>query len=321
MLAFGEVQTGLLQNSTALSRRATEKLIASAVDERVRTVERPIGRTSSSDQLEGVDCMLPTVSGRQTRGVGTVLARVAIVGGHAVQGSACVQVVPAGNPTRLPWSHYLNQPGQLEAIGKLDLKDVALGVVNGTSTPKSLELGAITTRMVDTVQRAQLIDHAPPLRASRTRLRWTAQLDQALDEPEGTFTLISEELRTIELRMPVTDLRSVEVLCEDLALHDWLLTTVLSVVEAALTHDHSRAERVSRLQPLLEHLLHLWMPAAHVPDQLLPVWAALDQRPGLTRQWQSVVARIRDQITVETLDRLQAVDVRRPSGRIPPPAG
>ncbi|MBG0559951.1 SCO2521 family protein [Actinoplanes aureus] len=320
MLAFGEVQTGLLQNSAALSRRGTEQLVATAVDERIQTVERPIGRTCSQDQQEGVDCLLPAVSGRHTRGIGTVLARVVVVGGHVIQGSAYAQVAPARNTVRLPWSHYLASPGQLEAIGKLDSKDVALGVLSGARTAKTLELSAITTRMVDTVQRSRLVDHAPPLRTSRLRLRWTAVLDKSLSEPDGVFTLVSDELRTMELRVPTADLTAVVALCEDLALHDWLLTTVLSVLDATLAHDRSRTDRVSRLQPLLEHLLHLWMPAAHVPEQLLPVWEALDQRPGFTRQWEAAVARIRDQITVETLDLLQAADGRRPTRPVSPPA-
>ncbi|WP_328461305.1 SCO2521 family protein [Actinoplanes sp. NBC_00393] len=310
MLAFGEVQTGLLQNSAALSRRGTEQLIATAVDERIRTVERPIGHTSAQARQEGVDCLLPAVSGRQTRGVGTVLTRVAVVGGHVIQGSAYAQVAPARNTVRLPWSHYLANPGQLEAIGKLDSKDVALGVLSGVRTGKTLELGAFTTRVVDLVQRSRFVDHAPPLRTPRVRLRWTAVLDKSLDEPDSIFTLVSDELRTIELRVPTPDLKAVVALCEDLALHDWLLTTVLSVLDATLAHDQSRAERVIRLQPLLEHLLHLWMPGAHVPEQLLPVWTALDQRPGFTRQWEAAVARIRDQVTVETLDLLQAADGR-----------
>ncbi|BCY14390.1 SCO2521 family protein [Actinoplanes sp. L3-i22] len=312
MLAFGEVQTGLLQNSAALSRRSTEQLIATAVDDRIRSMERPLAQTSSPDLLEGVDCLLPTVSGRQTRGIGTVASHVNVVAGHVAQGSARARITAVRNTVRQPWSHYLASPGCLEAIGKLDPADVARGVLAGGRRANTLELSAIAARMLDTVQRSRDIDHAPPLRAPRVRLRWTARMDKSVTEATGAFTLASEDLRTLDLTLPEMPLSGVVALCEDLALHDWLLTTVLSVLDATLAHDHSRGERVTRLQPLLEHLLHLWMPAAHVPDQLLPIWEALDEQPGFTRQWDAAVARVRDQITVGTLDLLkQAGEPRR----------
>ncbi|MBW6438003.1 hypothetical protein KZ829_30155 [Actinoplanes hulinensis] len=305
MLAFGEVQTGLLQNSVALPRRATEHLLSNEADERVRSVERPIARSVSPDRLEGVDCRLPTTSGRQTRAIGTVVSRAVVVAGHVAQGSAYARVAPARTTIRLPWSHYLASPGHLEAIGKLDRSDLEQGVLTGARTAETLELSAIAARMLDTVQRSRVIDHAPPLRTPRVRLRWTALLDRSVERPGGTFTLVSEDVRSLQLRVPTTDLGAVVALCEDLAVHDWLLTTVLSVLDATLAHDHSRAERVSRLQPLLEHLPHLWMPGAHVPEELLQIWSALDQRPGFTRQWDGAMARVRDQITIGALDLLQ----------------
>ncbi|GAA1606165.1 SCO2521 family protein [Actinoplanes couchii] len=316
MLAFGEVQTGLLQNSVALSRRATEQLLADAADDRVRSVTRPIARSVSPDRLEGVDCRLPTISGRTTRGVGTVVAHTIVVSGHVAQGSAHALVSPARTTLRLPWSHYLASPGHLEAIGKLDPKDVELGVLSGAQPADTLELNAIAARMVDAVQRSRLVDHAPPLRTPRVRLRWTALLDADLKDPGGTFTLISDEVRTIQLRVRTEDLAAVVTLCEDLALHDWLLTTVLSVLDATLAHDHSRSDRMNRLQPLLEHLPHLWMPGGHVIDELSSVWADLDRRPGFTRQWESAMARVRDQITIGALDLLQAAG----NPRVSPPA-
>jgi hypothetical protein len=43
------------------------------------------------------------------------------------------------------------------------------------------------------------------------------------------------------------------------------------------------------------------MPSARVDDLLSPFWESLDRRPGFTRQWQSLVDRVRDQLAVHTL--------------------
>src|SRR5690349_15857270 len=72
VLTFGEIHTGLLQNSTALSGDRVSALLDLVVGERVRRFERPIAHTVSPDRLTGVDCGLPASSGRSTRGIGTV---------------------------------------------------------------------------------------------------------------------------------------------------------------------------------------------------------------------------------------------------------
>ena len=88
MLAFGEVQTGLLQNSTAVPASRAAELVDLVLGEPVRRFERPMAYAVSPDRPEGVDCRLPTASGARVHAVGTLLTHAAVVGGHILQGSA-----------------------------------------------------------------------------------------------------------------------------------------------------------------------------------------------------------------------------------------
>jgi hypothetical protein len=94
--------------------------------------------------------------------------------------------------------------------------------------------------------------------------------------------------------------------CEDFALHDWLLTTLGQVLEQA-SRTKVAEESIDILRPAIERLLHLWMPGAHVDPVMLTLWDTLQQRPGFDRQWNSQVTRIRDQISLQTLQALQYV--------------
>ena len=310
MLAFGEVQTGLLQNSRAVTGLRAAEVVNLVNGEQVRRLERPIAYAVSPDRPDGVDCRLPTGSGAHVRAIGTLITHAALVGGHVLQGSAYGYVEPGTADRRLPWPHYLTRPGRLEWIGKARADDIGAGLLSGARDSAVLDLPAITGRILDEVQRSPLLDHNPPLRAPRLRLRWTAKIGG--ERLAAVFAVRSEELRTFEISLPSTDVRhpgqdlpAVVALCEDLALHDWLLTTLTTIVERALTGNRRRRERVGGLQPAVEHLLHLWMPAARLGPELLPVWSDLEARPGFTRQWETLVRRIRDQLAMSTLALLE----------------
>ncbi|WP_148086343.1 SCO2521 family protein [Micromonospora sp. HM5-17] len=307
MLTLGEVHTGLLQNSTALSLDHTTQLLDLLVGQRVRRSERPIAYAVSPDQLTGVDCRLPTASGRVTRGVGTVVSHAAVTGGHVVQGSTYTRLDRAASNRRLIWSHYLSRPGRVETIGKVDFSDVAQGFLSPAPQPQTLNLGAVSARLMDVVQSSPRLDRRPPFRTKRTRLRWAIRpAPDATAEPRGTFRVESDTLRTLELTAPHDDVSALVELCEDLALHDWLLTTLLSLMEFSLTGPGTRAQKIDRLRPAIDCLLHLWMPAARLDESVLPVWRDLEHRPGFTRQWQTSVTRIRDQVTLSTIALLEA---------------
>jgi hypothetical protein len=272
--------------------------------ETVLRSQRPTAYAVSPDILTGVDCRLPSNSGKQVRGAGTVVSRAIVTGGRILQGSSYTNITGSRENRRLPWSHYLSHPGQIEAVGKVDWPDVQSGFVTGKAWPNSLNIAAVSARVMDTVQQSTQLDRRPPFRAQRTFLRWVVQ---AANETKGTFTVRSDTLRTLELRVGPGDIRDAIGLCEDLALHDWLLSTLVDLLELTLTSPRPVTEKITRLRPAIEHLLHLWMPGARVSDEVLPVWQDIERRPGFTRQWEASVNWIRDQIAIGTMALLQTV--------------
>ncbi|HKT05675.1 MAG TPA: SCO2521 family protein [Rugosimonospora sp.] len=303
MLALGEVHTGLLQNSASLSKIDAAGLLDLVMGERVRASERPIDYVASPERLFGVDCTLATASRSHVRGVGTVATRTTMTGGHVVQGSAYAWLRPSATTHRLAWSHYLGRPGVVETIGRAEPVDLAAGFVQPDTADRVLDLGAICARSLDDVQRSPALDRRIALRTTRTRLRWA--VTGAAGEPEADagvrFTVESPTLRTLRIEVAAGAAPAVVALCEDLALHDWLLTTLLAMIDRNLTYGAVGPRSVQRLRPAIDHLLHLWMPAARVEATLLPVWESVERRPGFTRQWQACVSRIRDQVTVSAL--------------------
>jgi hypothetical protein len=170
------------------------------------------------------------------------------------------------------------------------------------------------------------------MRARRTRLRFAATWTTGGTEPEGTprdgtrsggpapggqrapiftkFVIEDGSLRTVHLRLATGSPAAVVTLCEDLALHDWLLTTVLSVLEGGDINSRPESVAVLRLRPVIGHLLPLWMPGARVEESLLSVWDAVERRPGFSRQWESLVAHIRDQMTLAVVTLLNVGTLR-----------
>lgn len=301
VLTMGEVHTGLLQHSIAVSADFAARLLAPAQGMKVRRADRPIAFAMSPDHVTGVDCELPS-TGAKPRGVGTVVSRIALTGGHAVQSSAYVRVARSHSSQRMPWSHYMAQPGVVETLGKVDGNRLIGGFFDRRSTDERLDLGAIATRTMDAVQISSQLDHRPVLKSSRTRLRWVAVIGDSARSI--SFTVHDELFRTVRLRVAQLDVEDVATLCEDLALHDWLLTTLVSQVGRARIGTTPRSAVVGRLQPTIDHLIHLWMPVARVDSTLVDLWQSLDRHLGLTRQWQATVDRVRDQLSLATVEVL-----------------
>lgn len=300
MLTLGEVATGLLQNSTSIPQADCARLLTLVRGERVRNSTRPIAYTVSPDLLTGVDCRLAAGSGARVRGVGTVVSRAAITGGHVLQGSTFVRIDRSQADRRLPWSHYLSRPGVVEVIGKAAPGDLATGFTAPKLSSATLDLGAISDRLMDTIQ--EYGDRKPPFRMMRTRLRWCVVHTEETMQVE--YSVENDTLRTASLTVPAGDVATVATLCEDLALHDWLLTTLLDMVERS--RGGSRAHLLDRLRPAIEYLLHLWMPAARVDQSVLPLWDSLERRPGFSKQWRVLENRIRDQVAIGTVTLLSA---------------
>ncbi len=308
MLTVGEVHTGLLQNSTSLAQLLSAQALALVPGTRVRCSERPIAHAVSPELLTGIDCRLATSSGARVRGIGTAVSRAAITGGHVLQGSAYAQIVKSEADRRLPWSHYLSRPGVVETVGKTDRVDLAGGFLTASPAPVSLDLGAISGRVMDMVQRSSELDRSPPFKMARTRMRCVIAVKEAQPaDSRAQFTIDSETIRTLRFTVGENDLLAAVELCEDLALHDWLLTALLKLIERSRSGRGARSQVVDRLRPAIDDLLHLWMPAARLDKSMLPLWRSLEQQPGFTKQWTASVGWIRDQVALNTIMLLSSL--------------
>jgi hypothetical protein len=305
LLVLGEIRTCLLQNSGTATRTDVAELLRLSPGDRVRSAERPLAQAVSPELVSGVDCRMPAASGARIRGVGTVMARGVVTGGRVLQGSVYTRLEPGDHDHRLPWSYYLSRPGVIETIGRFDRSDVMTGFFSGPFPESTLDLGALSERLIGKVQMSSRLDHVAPFKSRRTRLRWMARTGQA-PGPGGAaeFTIADDNLRTFSVTLGDEPLEPLVEFCEDLALHDWVLTTLLQLVERSNIGAADGPDALTVLRPAVDHLLHLWMPGARVARSLLPLWESLEQRPGFTRQWQATVSRIRDQLALNTLAML-----------------
>jgi hypothetical protein len=185
--------------------------------------------------------------------------------------------------------------------------DVAAGFLAEHAPSTAIDLGAIAEQQISDIQFTDQLDHHTPLRARRTRLRWAAIVDDAPGgraHPVAEFTVVDDAVRTLRILVPAEAVNDVLGFCEDLALHDWALTTLLTIVDRS-NLGASDIDAFDKLRPAIDHLLHLWMPGAHVAPSMSTLWQSLEQRPGFTRQWSATVNRIRDQLALHTLSTLR----------------
>ena len=170
--------------------------------------------------------------GREVRVVGTPATQLSLTDGRIIQARthATFRQDPVGR--RRPWAHYLTQPGVLEVLDKASEESLAAGFLQDPATMAALDLGAVNARVLAAVQRGAGLDRNPPFRSRRTRLRWSAEYSDL--GQEIVFTLGADGLRTVRLRAAEPDPRALADFCADLALHDWLLSTLLDIVDRAL---------------------------------------------------------------------------------------
>lgn len=298
MIIVGEVHTGLLLHSHALTADNAKDLLGMAPGEPPRQWHRPIARTQSPPLLVGVDCELP-LGKRSGRGIGTVVARAVLTGGHVLQGSSFARIVTADEPRRLAWPHYLSRPGTIESLQPVTAA-LAGGLLDDTNNDQRLRLTGISDRTVNSVQRDALLNRRVPFRSARTRLRWAADIGG--QSTAGLHLSVkSRTERTLLIGQPDATLESVATLCEDIAYHDWLLSTVMTMMSRARIGGVDRSTSVAQLEPIVDHLLHLWMPAAHCNEAVSRRWKDLEIAPGFSRQWTALVNRIRDQLALAML--------------------
>ncbi|MFE5889223.1 SCO2521 family protein [Streptomyces sp. NPDC056462] len=302
VLACGEVRTCLLPSFQALDARAAAQLLRLRADVHVRVSERPSMYVLSPEVLTGVDCRLPAANGTKIRGVGTVAARAALTEGRLLQSTAYFSLPAAGPDMRRPWGQYLVRPGLVEPFGKLPQQATAEGVLRGAGRGE-LDLGMISEGLLAQLRRHALLDRRVPFKSAPTRLRWVARRTPAGERASlANFTVAEGGLRTVELRLPEDVPASAAAgLCEDLALHDWLLTTVQHMLDNNRIGSIDGPSVVEALHPVVVHLLHLWMPRAHVDPALGHLWDVLEDKPGFSRQWENLSRRIRDRLALQAV--------------------
>ncbi|MEU8852414.1 SCO2521 family protein [Streptomyces sp. NPDC048564] len=302
VLACGEVRTCLLPSFQALDARAAAQLLRLRADVHVRVSERPSMYVLSPEVLTGVDCRLPAANGSKVRGVGTVAARAALTEGRLLQSTAYFSLPAAGPDMRRPWGQYLVRPGLVEPFGKLPQQATAEGVLRGAGRGE-LDLGMISEGLLAQLRRHALLDRRVPFKSSPTRLRWVARRTPAGERASlANFTVAEGGLRTVELLLPEDVPASAAAgLCEDLALHDWLLTTVQHMLDNNRIGAIDGPSVVEALHPVVVHLLHLWMPRAHVDPALGHLWDVLEEKPGFSRQWENLSRRIRDRLALQAV--------------------
>jgi len=222
-----------------------------------------------------------------------------------VQGSAHAHITATDRTHRLPWSHYLAQPGTLEAVGRAPGPGATTAFLAGGDRD-ALDLGAIAARVVDRLQGDEQLERGSPVKAARTKLRWAAWTGGEPVPPRVEFRVEPRGLRTLLLHAGDVPVDGLAALCEDIAVHDWLLTVLIDLVRKSALGVTDRRTAIDRLLPAIDYLLHLWMPAARLTGDLVGVWQALEARPGFTRQWETLVRRIRDQLSIGAVTALAA---------------
>ncbi|MEU4237655.1 SCO2521 family protein [Actinoplanes sp. NPDC026619] len=292
------MQTGLLRGGGPVPGDIAGTLVDLVAGEAVRISERPRSHVRAPDKPVGVDCPLglPGPS-RRVRGIGTAWQRAAIIDGHVVQGSAYATIERAEGSARRPWSHYLSRPGVIESVGRTRWNELAEAFCAPQQAADALDMGGIARQAADRVQRNSRAAGRPALRTARTSLRWVVLIEPCDPSPVGIrFAVHGDELRVLSLTAAEASPSRLATVAEDLALHDWLITVLLEVTRKAAIGVLPREEVIARLLPAIDYLLHLWLPRSDDDEIARVLWGVLEGRVGFSRQWNTLVNRVRDQV-------------------------
>jgi hypothetical protein len=166
----------------------------------------------------------------------------------------------------------------------------------GTRGAADLDLTSVTDRLLGRIRTRH--PGYTPLRVGTTRLRWAARVGD-VEVPRVAFRLHNDTLRTVLIVVPYeTELAAAQRFCEDLAVHDWLLTVVAEATERADLAGPGSAASIETIAPVLCHLAHLWMPGAHSPPALRGLWAQLGEEPDFDAAWRGCIVHLRNRLLV-----------------------
>ncbi|MFF3572318.1 SCO2521 family protein [Nocardia jiangxiensis] len=313
LAVFGEIQTCLLPSRQVLDTPASVELLsAMKFGSAVISRERPVPLVISPNRLEGVDCNLAQyradrAGGKRVHVIGTVASRTVVIGGRVLQGSSQTMVIRARGSDRQPWAHYLSRPGTIEALsGSASSGSLVDGYLRPTAEDL-LDLTSICGRMSNLTRVDPRLDQRIPFRrAGTTRLRWAVEVGEPSEHAlPFSFRLDDDTVRSVRIVLPQEHIGEAQRFCEDLATHDWLLTTIGRVAGRFGAFETQPDALLDELSPVLDELVPLWMPGAHASPRLRPIWEGLESDPGFTRQWTARVGQLRDRMTTTTLKVLQ----------------
>ncbi|MBW8802627.1 MAG: hypothetical protein JF587_02020 [Catenulisporales bacterium] len=294
-LALGEVRTCLIQNQGALSTPASVALMQLIPGSPVSKVERPVRRVISPEQVTGIDCRLNIAREGRGRAIGTVLSHAVVTNGRVLQGSAHVALTPAEAPERREWRHYLRCPGVVEVVGSPNPNNILDGFLTDSTPARGVDLASISDRVIEDVQGSSKLDHRTPLRAGTGVVRWAATLAPDTVPTVGIVKSDVSNVHTIRLRGRPDDLPMLIRFCEEFALHEWLLTTVMDVIVARAEVDIERdRDPLESLLFALDQLAPLWMPPTYLSERMKVLWDGLEDRTHYTTLFKQQVTRVRD---------------------------
>lgn len=302
-VVVGEVMTLLLRSPAALDQDRAHDLLARLVPG--STPDRfghPVDRLMSADLTFGVDCHLATPKGgARARTIGVAAAHAVLTGGHVLQAAAHARIVVGETQHRRRWSHYTARPGYIEVQRKAAPERLAVGFLTAESDGALLNLAGVAKQVADRVNGEVGQDQKVRLRSSPRTFRWVARVAGTAGMPQVEFVRCPDGTFQINAVTNPTYLISLARFCEDVALHNWLLSTMA----AAFAGSTAAPDRIGEMGPALELLGHLWSPGEALDERLNSLWPDLEARLHLSRGWRNQVTRVRDKILLLTLEALQ----------------
>jgi hypothetical protein len=187
--------------------------------------------------------------------------------------------------------------------------DLAEGFLKARTGPAVLDLGGAGGQVIDMVHsRPDLHDKHVRLLTQPLTLRWTALVRHDAGQPSMDFLRFHDGRVHISAVTGAEHVAGLVRFCEDVALHQWLLSTITDVLRGAASGDD-----LDDLGPALEYLGHLWSPGESGDDDLAYLWQSIEERYHLTRGWQNQLGRVRDQVLLRTYRLVkQTIEPDRP---------
>lgn len=294
-LVLGLVSTDLLNVAEPLPLQSARQALELVPGISAMWRKHPVQFVVSPDRFFGVDCKLPTAKGGPPRGIGTVRVRAVLTEGHVLQGSARADVVVGASSRRLPWAHYAAHVGVIETINNADPEALADGFLESGGGGGRLDLTGLASYVMAMLNDVSQTESRARLKTETVRLFWVVHTGE-FDTPQAEVWIGDDGVFRARFTAPFRLVPQIAEFCEILGLHLWLLSALRIAFERA-----SRTLKpMTEFEPVLSYLGHIWNPKAHLPAETAEMWEALDQAAQLDWEWETMLRRIRDNVSLLT---------------------